>query len=221
MWANRPRDSVAFTSSGLLRLPWKHAKWSNPRLQPSLRQNRTFCGTSCWVSSGLQWMAPQLRLVTGPGMSDASRQPFWQRASAISGWAVAVAAMLAGVPIFLRMPPWCDVTLYDVAARNLLSGGVLYRDVFDTNMPGFVWALGGVRLLSGWSYEALRTVDLLVVAGIALLIDRLAQRAGASRSARAWTVAGIAAFYLFTCEFNHCQRDVWLTLPALAAVSLR
>src|SRR5947209_11592665 len=90
--------------------------------------------------------------------------------SARLGWAVATAALVAGVPVFLRTPPWCDVTLYDVAARNLLRGGVLYRDVFDTNLPGFVWALAAVRAVLGWSYEALWTVDLAIVAGSVALI---------------------------------------------------
>ncbi len=134
---------------------------------------------------------------------------------------VLAAAVAAGVPPFLRMPPWCDVTLYDLAARNLLAGGVHYRDVFDTNMPGFAWAVVAVRAVLGWSTEALRAVDLLVVAGAVLVLDRLAARAGAGRAARAWAVAGAALFYPFTSEFNHCQRDVWMMLPALAAVALR
>ena len=134
---------------------------------------------------------------------------------------VLVAALAAGVPPFLRMPPWCDLTLYDVAARSLLAGGVHYRDVFDTNMPGFVWALTAVRVTLGWSVEAARAVDLLIVAGAVLLLDRLAARAGADRAARAWAVAGAAMFYPFTSEFNHCQRDVWMLLPALAAVAVR
>jgi hypothetical protein len=119
------------------------------------------------------------------------------------------------------MPPWCDVTLYDVAAQNLLGGGIHYRDVFDTNMPGFPWALAGVRAVLGWSTEAVRAVDLLVVGGIAWLLERLATRGGADRAARAWLLAGIAVFYPFTSEFNHCQRDVWMLLPALAAVAIR
>ena len=135
--------------------------------------------------------------------------------------AVTAGAVFFGVPLFLRMPPWCDVTLYDVAARNLLEGGVHYRDVFDTNLPGFVWALTAIRAVLGWSVEALRVIDLAIVSGIVWQLDRLAARAGASRAARAWSVAGMAVFYLFTSEFNHCQRDVWMLLPALGAVSVR
>ena len=119
------------------------------------------------------------------------------------------------------MPPWCDLTLYDVAARNLIEGGVHYRDVFDTNMPGFVWLLALVRGLFGWSVEAVRGVDLLIVTGIVVVLERLAAAGGASRSVRAWAVAGAVLFYLFQSEFNHVQRDVWMLLPALIAVGLR
>jgi hypothetical protein len=146
---------------------------------------------------------------------------FWPWRSAAAGWAVAAAALIAGVPLFLRMPPWCDATLYDVAARNLLAGGVHYRDVFDTNLPGFVWILTAIRAAFGWGVEPLRAVDLLVVAGVVLLLDRLAARAGATPAARAWAVAAAAVFYPFLSEFNHCQRDVWMLLPAAAAVWLR
>ena len=136
-------------------------------------------------------------------------------------WLVAVPALVAGLPLFLRMPPWCDLTLYDVAARNLLAGGVHYRDVFDTNLPGFVWLLAGVRAVFGWSTEAVRLVDLAIVVGVVGVLDRLAVAGGADRTARAWAIAGAALLYPFIPEFNHAQRDVWMTLPAAAAVVLR
>jgi hypothetical protein len=145
----------------------------------------------------------------------------WPWRSVWLAGAVLVAALVAGVPPFLRMPPWVDLTLYDVAARNLFEGGVHYRDVFDTNLPGFVWALALVRATLGWSVEALRAVDLLVVGGAVLLLDRLAARGGAPRAARLWAGAAVAAFYPFTPDSVHAQRDLWMTLPALAAVVLR
>lgn len=144
-----------------------------------------------------------------------------ERIVTYSGLLVAAAALVVGVPLFLRMPPWCDLTLYDLAAQNLLRGGVHYRDVFDTNLPGFVWALAAVQAVLGRSTEAVRAVDLVVVAGIAVLLDRFAAWGGASRGARAWLLAGIALFYPYTSEFNHAQRDIWMLLPALAAVAWR
>lgn len=135
--------------------------------------------------------------------------------------ALIVLFVASGVPLFLRLPLWCDLTLYDLAAKNILTGGVHYRDVFDTNTPGFVWLLVLIRSFAGWSPEALRTADLLVVGGLVLTLHRLARMGGATRHNLLWLLAGIAGFYLFTHEMTHCQRDVWLALPALFAVGQR
>src|SRR4051812_35280971 len=83
--------------------------------------------------------------------------------SARLGWVCLALLLLLGLPLFLRKPLWCDVTLYDVAARNLLQGGIHYRDVFDTNMPGVVWIHALVRGCLGWSSEAMRLFDVLVL----------------------------------------------------------
>ena len=130
-------------------------------------------------------------------------------------------ALVLGLPMALRMPPWVDVTLYDNAAQALLHGEIHYQDVFDTNPPGFVWALTAVRALFGTSYEALWVVDLAVVLGVVLLIDRLAKWGGATPAVRWWVFAGVAFFYPFVTEGVHGQRDVWMSLPAMAAIALR
>ena len=98
--------------------------------------------------------------------------------SARLGWCIALLVLVGGVPLFLAMPPWTDTTLYDVAARNILRGGVHYRDVFDTNLPGMVWATAAIRTTSGWSYEALRTWDLLIVGGAVWVLARWLKRSG-------------------------------------------
>ena len=135
--------------------------------------------------------------------------------------ALAVLLAALGVPVFLRLPLWCDVTLYDVAARAILSGGVHYRDVFDTNTPGYVWCLTAIRATLGTSEIAVRAVDLAIFAGVVFLLDRLAKLGGATPAPRWWAIAGMVSFYPFNSEFLHAQRDVWLTLPLLAAVVLR
>lgn len=137
------------------------------------------------------------------------------------GWALAALFLAAGLPLYMRMPPWCDITLYEIAARNVIRGGVHYRDVFDTNLPGFVWLLVGIRRAFGPGMEILRAIDLAVVMGIVGFLAWFARRAGAPRAGVAWLVAGAAFFYPFTAEFNHAQRDVWMLLPALAATRLR
>lgn len=135
-------------------------------------------------------------------------------------WACLALLLAAAGPLFLCLPPWGDVTLYDLAARNLLQGGVAYRDVFDTNLPGMVWLHVAVRSLLGWSSEALRAVDLVLVAGVIALLVRWPSE-DPNRAVRAWTAFALAAFYLGTTERCHCQRDVWMLLPALAALALR
>ncbi len=134
---------------------------------------------------------------------------------------ITVVALLAGLPLFLRMPLWCDLTLYDVAARNIMRGGIHYRDVFDTNLPGFVWLLAGIRSVLGFSAFALRCVDLAIVTSIVLLIDRVAKRGGATPVTRWWAFAGVAMLYPFAVEMAHCQRDTWMALPIMAAVWFR
>jgi hypothetical protein len=141
--------------------------------------------------------------------------------SVVCGWLVTLAFLVVGLPLFVRMPLWCDATLYAVAAQTISHGGVHYRDVFDTNPPGFVWLLCAVRGTLGTSSEALRVADLLIVAFVTSGLLWWSRRAGASAAGVAWLAAAVAVFYPFTHEFNHVQRDVWMMLPAGAAIALR
>jgi hypothetical protein len=143
------------------------------------------------------------------------------RVSTVIAVALTLLAVIVGVPWFLRMPPWCDLTLYEIAATNIRTGGTHYRDVFDTNLPGFVWVLAGIQSLFGPSLFAVRAADLVIVSGVVGLLVRLARAGGADRPATAWLIAGIVLFYLFTGEFNHAQRDVWMMAPILLAVECR
>ena len=135
--------------------------------------------------------------------------------------AVTLFALAIGLPLHMRTPVWCDHTLYDVAARNLLWGGVLYRDVFDTNLPGFVWLMTAIRWAFGYGTPAFRIVDLAVVASIVLFIDRIARRGGATPASRWWAIAAVAVLYPSAVEMAHAQRDTWMALPAVAALFLR
>lgn len=159
--------------------------------------------------------------MTTPPAADEPRFRWLPWRCAALGWLATAVILAAGLPPFLRMPVWCDVTLYEVAARNVLQGGVHYQDVFDTNPPGFVWLMCGAFALFGHNTEALRAVDLLIVGAITVLLLRWARAAGASRAAVAWAAAGVASFYPFISEFCHIQRDVWMTLPAVFAVGYR
>jgi hypothetical protein len=136
-------------------------------------------------------------------------------------WMVLGLLLLLGLPLFLCMPLWVDATLYDLAARNVLAGGIHYRDLFDTNLPGMVWLHAAIRSLCGWRSETLRLVDAGVVAGIIWLLLSWLAGLGVSRKIRAWMAVVLAGFYLGLPELCHCQRDVWMLLPALAALHLR
>src|SRR5262245_22724350 len=129
------------------------------------------------------------------------------RLSLCTAWAALAVVLVVGVPLFLRSPVWVDVTYHDVSAWNILHGGVHYRDVFETNLPGMVWLHCLIRPLFGWSHEAIRGVDLIVMAGVVLLLTRLVKGAGASAAGRVWFLVAAALFYLFETEFIHCQRD--------------
>lgn len=138
-----------------------------------------------------------------------------------SGWLVVAVVLAVGGPLFVCMPPWPDVTLYDLAARNVLRGGVHYRDVFDTNFPGMVWCFVVLRQLGGPSYEWLRIADLLVVGSSVTVLVVGLKRGGVSASRLGWFTAACVLFYPFLSEFNHVQRDGWMLLPALLALEAR
>lgn len=134
---------------------------------------------------------------------------------------MAAFAVAVALPSFLCAPLWADVTLYDLAARAVLRGGTHYRDVFDTNLPGMVWAHVAVRTLFGWSNEAIRAVDFAIVAGTVAVLAKWIRAAGASAAAVAWFAATVALFYPYLSEYCHCQRDVWMLLPAAVAAGMR
>jgi hypothetical protein len=138
------------------------------------------------------------------------------RGYSLISWGLLVSLLAVCLPLFLRMPLWADVTLYDLAARNVLSGGIHYRDVFDTNLPGVVWVHAAVRSLLGWRSEAIRLLDFGMVSGVILLLLRWLPP-----GRRVWAALLLYLFYLGTSEWCHCQRDVWMLLPALAALRLR
>jgi hypothetical protein len=138
-----------------------------------------------------------------------------------AGIAVLVLLLVTALPLFVCMPVWSDVIHYDLCARNILRGGIHYRDQTDVNFPGMVWIHAGLRTLVGWSTEALRIVDILVVCGVVGLLVRWVKRSGGSKPAQVWLAVLLFTFYFWTSEWCHCQRDIWMLLPALLALSLR
>jgi hypothetical protein len=119
------------------------------------------------------------------------------------------------------MAPWADTTFFDICARTLLRGEVLYREVFLHGPPGMVLILAAIRHFLGWSYEALCAVDLVCVATIVALLVTLVQPGGFSRAGRLWAAIALMLFYFGTSEWCHCQPDMWMLVPALLALWLR
>ena len=142
-------------------------------------------------------------------------------APAILAWSALVLVLAVGLPLFLRMPLGSDALVYDLCARRLLRGGVLYRDVFENNLPGIIWMQAAARAALGWTPEALRVADFGLVAIAIGLLLRWVPAGGVGAPARGGTAAAVAAFYLFAPEIVHAQRDVWMLLPAVVALVLR
>jgi hypothetical protein len=139
-------------------------------------------------------------------------------------WVAAVIFMLIlilNVPLFIRMPVATDVVLYDLQAQMVLNGGTLYKDMFETNLPGIVWLHMLVRSIVGMSSDAIRSVDLVNFSGSALLLMMWNRRNHLSMTGMLWLGIALFSFYFSISEWCHFQRDTLILLPALAAVWLR
>ena len=129
--------------------------------------------------------------------------------------------LVMSVPLFLRMPETNDAEMFDLQAWMASSGGVLYRDILEPNLPGVVWIHLVVRAIAGSSSEVLRAWDLFSFALLMSFVFRLLKMAGGTARSAMWTVLGCSMFYLSTSEWCHCQRDMWMLTPAAAGVWLR
>jgi len=164
--------------------------------------------------------------VDRPGLAASGDQTALHAAAAapqstLLAWAVLAMLWAVQVPLFLAMPITNDAAVYDIQARQVWEGGVLYRDIFEPNLPGVVWMHLLVRLSLGWSSEALRCFDLILFSGILLLAAGHLHRLGASPKLTLWGVVALSAFYFASSEWIHCQRDTWMLLPSLGALELR
>ncbi len=136
--------------------------------------------------------------------------------------AIALALLLvSNGPLFLAMPLTADTVLYDLEARNLVEGGVQYRDIFEPNLPGVVWLHAAIRTLLGTSSEAMRIADLLIFSGIVWLLARWVRSLGGSKAVQVWTAVVLYWFYFCLSDWCHCQRDTWMLLPGLLAFGFR
>ena len=134
-------------------------------------------------------------------------------------WSLLAALLLVNAPAFVCMGLDPDALQWDLDTRAVLDGGVLYRDSAENNLPGMFVPLAVLHTLFGWRSEVLRAADLLIVLVIAWQLTHLLP--GATRGQRLGLVVALLVFYLSTSEWCHCQRDTWMMVPALAALSLR
>ena len=133
-------------------------------------------------------------------------------------WLILVAWLTLAGPLFVCMPLNSDTALYDVQARLVLDGGVAYRDIVEPNLPGALWAHIGIRSALGWSSEAIRAVDLVVLLAVLGLWGSFNRN---WRNVLPNTVCVGTFFYLTRNEWCHAQRDMWMLLPAGLAMLLR
>src|SRR5262249_31513986 len=135
-------------------------------------------------------------------------------------WLLLILILYINLPAFLCMGLDPDVIQWDLCARTVQQGGVLYQDAVENNLPGMLWLHVLIRSLLGWRPEVLRLIDLLVVFTVNWLLVRwLPSSAGCAQ--RLGLALVLLIFYLSTSEWVHCQRDIWMLLPARAAFPLR
>jgi hypothetical protein len=79
------------------------------------------------ASPAVPAFAPSPQPHAAPETGAAARS---DRAATLLGWAALALVLVLGVPVFLCMPVCFDTFHYDSCARNLLRGGVHYRDTF-------------------------------------------------------------------------------------------
>jgi hypothetical protein len=143
----------------------------------------------------------------------------WNWSALAAGLALVLLLVACG-PLFVCMPPWVDSAFFDLCARTLLGGGILYHDVFLHGLPGTALLQTGLRLCIGWSSEALQIADLVFLAISIALVMPIIQRKR-PLGARLWTATALFGFYFSTSEWCHCEVDPWMMPLALAAMLLR
>lgn len=132
---------------------------------------------------------------------------------------VVVAAYVA--PLFVSKPLTSDTVLYDLQADAVLQGGVAYRDIFEPNLPGAIWAHMVIRSVIGRSSEAIRIFDLVILFTNLWLLSLWLKRCNVGLVARLLTATMLLLFYASMSEWCHCQRDSWMLLPTLCGLFLR
>ncbi len=134
---------------------------------------------------------------------------------------VAGILLIALGPLFLRLPVTNDAVLYDLEARWMKEGVLPYRDIVEANFPGVLVIHSLTRSSLGESNEALRVIDLTIVCTMLVLMLVCVVKGTGSYRFGGWSAVFGLLFYLSLSEWCHCQRDIWLLLPAVGGCLLR
>ena len=147
-------------------------------------------------------------------------------------WCVLGLLLILLVPLVVRAPLTSDTVMFDLQAKTVSNGGVLYQNILEPNFPGVVWVHMMIRGIGGWSPTWMRIADLLIVLTSLLILFRLAAPESRCDSPtptasliqrnhiRAAGTLTAVFFYLTRNEWCHCQRDCWMLLPVSAAIWL-
>lgn len=136
-------------------------------------------------------------------------------------FALFILLLISNGPLFVCMPLTADASFFDLQADLVREGGVLYRDIFEVNLPGVVWLHLAIRSLLGPGSEVMRMADLFLFSAIVAMLVWWVRRQGAPQHIQVMSAVLMYWFYFSLSEWCHCQRDTWMLLPALVAVAIR
>jgi hypothetical protein len=136
--------------------------------------------------------------------------------------AACAAAIAIGVALVLTFGHGRDQSIYDLVAREMLAGGMPYRDAFDFKPPGVFVVYALARALFGGSMLSIRLVEAAALLTSAWALVWLAKRH--FDSARAgWIAAALSTLLQAQLDFWHTAQPEsfggTLTLLALVVVA--
>ena len=108
-----------------------------------------------------------------------------------------------------------DATIFHFIAGQFQMGAILYRDIFDINMPLIYFVHAAIIAIGGMGDAAWRAFDLSAAVLISSLILVLVWPAG--RAAAILAVLIVLVTHFLLGPYSAGQRDFLMSIPALAA----
>jgi hypothetical protein len=132
-----------------------------------------------------------------------------------------IAFLIATVPLVITLPQCLDSSFFDLIARDVLRGQMVYRDYFLHGPPGMLLIQSGVRTLFGWRSETVYCLDFIIIGVSACLLFRFIQQPRIGPARALWALLLVYLFDFSTTAFCHCQPDIWMMVPTFVALYLR